>query len=274
MAIKNYKPITPGLRKSSVVKSEITKKRPEKKLIKIKKRKSGRSCGKITVRHRGGGAKKYYRIIDFKRDKFNLPAKVEAIEYDPNRTSLIALVVYSDKEKRYIIAPENLKIGDEIMSSKDRIEIKSGNTMPLKNIPTGTMIHNIELTPGKGGEIVRAAGSQAMLMSAEGKYAQLKLPSKEMRLIPKDCLATIGRVSKSEHRIIRYGKAGRKRWLGIRPSVRGKVMNPVDHPHGGGEGSNPIGLKHPKTKWGKPAFGVRTRKKNKWSSKLIIKRRR
>ncbi|TSC95661.1 MAG: large subunit ribosomal protein L2 [Parcubacteria group bacterium Athens1014_10] len=274
MPIKFYKPITPGLRKASVVKSDIAKKEPEKKLIRIKKQKAGRSRGKITVRHQGGGVKRYYRIIDFKRDKFDLPAKVEAIEYDPNRSALIALVKYSDNEKRYIIAPDGLKAGDEIISSKNKAELKIGNTMPLKYIPIGTMVHNVELAIGKGGEIVRSAGGQAALMSVEGKYAQLKLPSKEIRIVPINCLATIGQVSKIEHRIVRYGKAGRKRLLGIRPSVRGKAMNPIDHPHGGGEGHNPIGLKHPKTKWGKTALGVKTRKKNKWSNKFIIKRRK
>lgn len=274
MAIKYYKPTTSGLRKASIVKLEISKKEPERSLIKIKKKKGGRSGGKITVRHQGGGAKRYYRIIDFKRNKFDATGKVEAIEYDPNRTSLIALVKYPDNEKRYIIAPETLKTGDEIISSKDRAEIKAGNAMPLKYIPVGEMVHNVELTPGKGGEIVRSAGSQAQLLAVDEKYAQLKLPSKEIRLVSKDCLATIGQVSKSEHKAIRYGKAGRMRHLGVRPSVRGKAMSPRDHPHGGGEGVNPIGLKHPKTKWGKPALGVKTRRKGKLSNRFILKRRR
>lgn len=275
MPIKLYKPITPGRRKASVVVNpEISKKRPEKSLITIKKKKAGRSKGKITVRHRGGGAKRFIRIVDFKRDKFDVPAKVVALEYDPNRTAYIALLEYEDKEKRYIIAPEGLKVGDTVLSSKNKIEQKIGNCLPLEHILPGTVVHNIELQPGKGGEIVRAAGAGATLMVCEGKYAQLKLPSGEIRLVPKNCLATIGQVSKSEHRLRRLGKAGRTRHLGIRPSVRGKAMSPRDHPHGGGEGGCPIGLKHPKTPWGKPALGVKTRKKNKPSDKLILKRRK
>lgn len=274
MAIKYYKPTTAGLRKSSIVKLDITKKEPEKNLIKIKKSMAGRSGGKITVRHQGGGAKQFYRIIDFKRDRFEMPAKVVALEYDPNRTALIALVSYSDNEKRYIIAPSDLKVGDEIISSKNQVDLKAGNAMPLKHIPSGTMVHNIELVPGQGAQMARSAGSQAIMMGVEGGYAQLKLPSKEIRLVSSECLATIGQVSKAEHSAIRYGKAGRMRNRGIRPSVRGKAMSPRDHPHGGGEGVNPIGLRYPKTKWGKHALGVKTRNKKKWSSKFIIKRRR
>lgn len=225
------------------------------------------------MRHRGGGEKKYYRLVDFKRDKFDIPAKVEAIEYDPNRSSRIALIVYRDGERRYIIAPQDLKVGDEIVSSKGRVEIKIGNRMSLENIPVGFMVYNIELVPGQGGKIVRSAGARATTMAIEGKYAQLKLPSGEVRLLPRKCMATIGEVSNPDHRHIKLGKAGRSRHLGIRPSVRGKAMNPVDHPHGGGEGHNPIGLKRPKTPWGKPALGVKTRKKKKWSNKFIIKRR-
>lgn len=273
--IKIYKPTTPSRRKTSIITTkELSKKRPEKSLIKIKKKKSGRSHGKITIRHQGGGEKRYYRIIDFKRNKFDIKAKVIALEYDPNRSARIALLEYEDKEKRYIIAPNELKIGDEVISSKSQIEIKNGNCLPLKYIPTGTFIYNIELQPGKGGEIVRSAGSSTFIQSIEGKYAQLKMPSKEIRLILKECLATIGQVSNLDHNNIRIGKAGRKRHMGIRPTVRGKAMNPVDHPHGGGEGNCPIGLKYPKTPWGKHALGVKTRKKKKWSNKLILQRRR
>ncbi|PIY78551.1 MAG: 50S ribosomal protein L2 [Parcubacteria group bacterium CG_4_10_14_0_8_um_filter_35_7] len=275
MGIKIYKPNTSGRRNASVDDfKDITKKEPEKLLIRIKKRTGGRnSQGRISVRHRGGGEKKYYRLVDFKRDKFDIPAKVEAIEYDPNRSSRIALVVYRDGERRYIIAPQDLKVGDEIVSSKGRVEIKIGNRMSLENIPVGFMVYNIELVPGQGGKIVRSAGARATTMAIEGKYAQLKLPSGEVKLLPRKCMATIGEVSNPDHRHIKLGKAGRSRHLGIRPSVRGKAMNPVDHPHGGGEGHNPIGLKKPKTPWGKPALGVKTRKKKKWSNKFIIKRR-
>jgi len=275
MGIKIYKPNTSGRRNASVDDfKDITKKEPEKLLIRIKKRTGGRnSQGRISVRHRGGGEKKYYRLVDFKRDKFDIPAKVEAIEYDPNRSSRIALIVYRDGERRYIIAPQDLKVGDEIVSSKGRVEIKIGNRMSLENIPVGFMVYNIELVPGQGGKIVRSAGARATTMAIEGKYAQLKLPSGEVRLLPRKCMATIGEVSNPDHRHIKLGKAGRSRHLGIRPSVRGKAMNPVDHPHGGGEGHNPIGLKRPKTPWGKPALGVKTRKKKKWSNKFIIKRR-
>lgn len=273
--IKKYKPTTPGRRKASVDKGEdLTKKRPEKGLIKIKKSKAGRSKGRITVRHRGGGVKRFYRIIDFKRNKFDKNAKVLAIEYDPNRSARIALIRYSDGEKIYIIAPEGLKVDQIILSSQSKIEAKIGNRMKLQDIPIGTLVYNIELEPGKGGEIVRAAGMSAQLMAVEGNYATFKLPSKEIRKAPKDCMATIGRVSFSDHRLVRLGKAGRKRHLGIRPTVRGKAMNPVDHPHGGGEGRAPIGLKSPKTAWGKPAYGVKTRKKKKKSDRLIIKRRK
>lgn len=273
MGIKIYKPTTSARRKMSVVKDELTKKKPERSLIKILKRRAGRSKGRIVVRHRGGGEKRYYRIIDFKRDKFDIPAKVEAIEYDPNRSCRIALLKYEDGEKRYIIAPQKLKIGDEIISSKKKIKIKNGNCLPLEYIPAGLYIHNIELTPGKGGQIVRSAGNWAQIQAIEGKYAQLRMPSKEVRLVLKNCLATIGQVSLPEHRTIRIGKAGRKRHMGIKPTVRGKAMNPKDHPHGGGEGRHPIGMIHPKTKWGKPAMGVKTRKKKRYSDRLIIRRR-
>jgi len=276
MPIKVYKPTTPSRRKASVVvNKEISKKEPEKSLIVIKKRKAGRNAqGRITVRHQGGGAKRYYRIVDFKRDKFDMPAVVQSIEYDPNRSAYIALVIYEDGEKRYIIAPDNLKEKDKVISSKQKIDFKVGNCMPLEFIPTGTVVHNVELEPGKGGKIGRGAGTAVVVMGLENQYAQLKMPSGEIRLVPKECLATIGQVSKLEHRHIRLGKAGRSRHLGHRPTVRGKAMNPCDHPHGGGEGNSPIGLKHPKTPWGKPALGAKTRKKNKKSDKLIIKRRK
>jgi large subunit ribosomal protein L2 len=275
MPIKIYKPTSPGRRLASVDTFEdITKFEPEKKLIVIRKKKVGRSGGKITVRHRGGEAKRYIRLVDFKQDKFDIPGKVIAIEYDPNRSARLALVEYPDVEKRYIIAPLGLKVGDEIISSKNKVEIKVGNRMPLEFIPVGTMIYNIELKPGEGGKIVRAAGMKAQLMAVENRYAQVKMPSGEIRLIPKDCMASIGQVGAVDHRLIRWGKAGRMRHKGKRPEVRGKAMNPVDHPHGGGEGHCPIGLKHPKTPWGKPALGVKTRKKDKWSDKFIIQRRK
>jgi large subunit ribosomal protein L2 len=254
--------------------SDITKTEPEKSLIFIKKSKAGRSGGKIAVRHRGGGVKRFLRVIDFKRDRFDLPAKVLGIEYDPNRTARIALLEYPDKEKRYIIAPFGLKVGDEIVSSKKEAEIKIGNRLPLEKIPAGTVIHNIELQEGKGGVLARGAGASVQLMAIDGEYAQLRLPSKEIRKVKKECMATIGEVGAKDKSLIRWGKAGRMRYRGIRPTVRGKVMNPVDHPHGGGEGVNPIGLKFPKTKWGKHALGVKTRKHKKWSDKFILKRRK
>lgn len=277
MGIKIYKPITAGRRKSSVDDfKDITNHKPEKSLLTIKKRTGGRnSQGKITVRHIGGGARQYYRLVDFKRDKFDIPAKVVSIEYDPNRSARIALLHYKDGEKRYIIAPCNLKVNDQIISSKkNEVDILPGNAMPLSRIPAATFIYNIELIPGKGGEIARSAGVGVQLMGIEGKYAQLKLPSGEIRLVAKECMATIGQVSNPDYRLIRWGKAGRTRYLGIKPTVRGKVMNPCDHAHGGGEGRNPIGLKHPKTPWGKPALGVKTRDRKKKSNKFIIARRK
>ncbi|MFH1030886.1 MAG: 50S ribosomal protein L2 [bacterium] len=277
MGIKIYKPKTAGRRKSSVDDfKDVTVLEPEKSLISAKRRKGGRnSYGRITVRHKGGGAKRYYRIVDFKRDKFDIPAKVLTIEYDPNRSARIALICYNDGEKRYIIAPNGLKVGDNVISSKkNEIEINVGNVMPLEKIPVATFIYNIELVPGKGGELARAAGTGVQLMGIEGKYAQIKLPSSEIRLVSKECMATIGQVSNPDFRLIRWGKAGRVRHLGIKPTVRGKAMNPVDHPHGGGEGRNPIGLKYPKTPWGKPALGVKTRNKKKASAKFIIQRRK
>lgn len=275
MGIKVYKPTSPGRRNMSVLTfEEITKKEPEKSLVVPLKKHSGRNNeGHITVRHRGGGVKRKYRIIDFKRDKDNIPAKVAAIEYDPNRTANIALLHYKDGEKRYIIAPLGLKVGDIVMSGEN-VDIKVGNALPLRNIPVGTIIHNIELYPGRGGQLVRAAGGAAQLMAKEGDYAHVRLPSGEIRMIHLDCRATIGQVGNLDHENVSIGKAGRKRHMGIRPTVRGSAMNPVDHPHGGGEGKAPIGRPAPVTPWGKPTLGYKTRKKNKESDKYIIKRRR
>jgi len=275
MGINKVKPTTPGRRQASFDDFfDITKKRPEKRLVKIKKKRGGRnSQGKISVRHRGGGAKRYVRIIDFKRDKFDIPAKVAAIEYDPNRGARLALLYYADGEKRYIVAPIGLKVGDKIISSKKQIEIKRANAMPIKYIPAGIAVYNVELEPGQGAKLARGAGNSVHVMGVEGKFAQIKMPSGEIRLIKKECLCTVGQASNPDKRHIKLGKAGRKRHLGIKPTVRGKAMNPVDHPHGGGEGNQPIGLKGPKTKWGRPALGVKTRKKGKRSDKLIIKRR-
>ncbi len=276
MAIKRYKPTTAGRRNSSVdAFDDITVTEPFKPLIKIKKQKAGRNfSGKITCRHKGGGVKRFLRLVDFKREKFDIPAKVETIEYDPNRNARIALVCYADGERRYILAPVGLKVGDTVISSKNKITVGVGNRFPLYLIPEGMSVYNIELVPGKGGELVRSAGTLAQIMAVEGDYAQVKLPSGEIRLINKKCMATIGQVSNPDYRLIRWGKAGRKRLLGIRPTVRGKAMNPCDHPHGGGEGRCPIGLKSPKTPWGKKALGVKTRNPKKPSSKLIIQRRK
>lgn len=272
MAVKNFKPTSPGRRFMTVENfSDITTDVPEKSLLEPLKSNSGRNNGgRITVRHRGGGHKRQYRIIDFKRNKDGIPAKVATIEYDPNRTSRIALLNYADGEKRYIIAPNGLKVGDEIVSGSEA-DIKVGNALPLKNIPVGTVIHNLELKPGKGAQLVRSAGTSAQLLAKEGDYAHIRMPSGEMRLVHVNCKATIGQVGNLEHENITIGKAGRSRWLGKRPTVRGVVMNPVDHPHGGGEGRSPVG-RNPVTPWGKPALGARTRKK-KASDKMIIKRR-
>lgn len=275
MAIRKYKPTTPGRRFASVDDfSELTKKKPEKSLTRPLKKNAGRNnLGRITRRHSGGGHKRLYRVIDFKRLKDNVPAKVAAIEYDPNRSARIALLKYRDGEKRYIIAPLKLKVGDMVMSG-EKADIKVGNALPLKNIPTGTIIHNVELKTGKGAELVRSAGGFAQLLAKEGDYASIKLPSGEVRLVRVECRASIGQIGNSSHEIIRLGKAGRKRWLGVRPTVRGTVMNPVDHPHGGGEGKNKSSGRHPVTPWGKPTLGYRTRKKNKASSKYILRRRK
>lgn len=273
MAIKVYRPTSPGRRGMTGASfEEITKSKPEKSLIAPLKKRAGRNFrGTITVRHRGGGAKRMLRIIDFKRDKIGIAGRVAAIEYDPNRSARIALIYYADGEKRYILAPLGLKVEDSIKSGPDA-EIKPGNTLPMKLIPTGTLIHNIELEPGRGGQLVRSAGTGAQLMAKEGEHVLIRLPSGEMRRIRSECMATIGQLGNVEHQSISLGKAGRKRWLGIRPAVRGAAMSPRDHPHGGGEGRNPIGMPGPKTPWGKPALGYRTRKP-KPSDKLIVKRR-
>ena len=274
MGIKKYNPTTPGLRGMTVSTfEEITTDKPEKSLTVTLKKHSGRNNrGKITVRHRGGGYRPKYRIIDFKRNKDGVPGNVATIEYDPNRSANIALIVYADGDKRYIIAPQNLHVGDVIYSGPEA-DIKVGNALPLANIPLGTMIHNIELKPGKGAQLVRAAGNGAQLMAKEGDYAQVRLPSGEVRRIRMDCRATIGEVGNNDHQNINIGKAGKKRHMGIRPTVRGSVMNPNDHPHGGGEGKAGIGRVGPVTPWGQPALGYKTRKKKKASDKYIVKRR-
>ena len=274
MGIKKYRPYTPSRRHmTSSTFEEITKTTPEKSLIVTLKKNSGRNNqGKITVRHRGGGYKLKYRVIDFKRDKDGIPATVVGVEYDPNRTANIALLSYADGEKRYILAPLGLQVGQKVMSG-ETAEIRVGNALRMRDIPVGQTIHNIEMKPGKGGQLVRSAGMSAQLMAKEGKYATVKLPSGEMRLLPIDCKATIGQVGNIDHELITIGKAGRKRHMGIRPTVRGSVMNPNDHPHGGGEGRSPIGRPNPCTPWGKPALGYKTRKKNKHSNKYIVRSR-
>ncbi|MDI3496323.1 MAG: large subunit ribosomal protein [Patescibacteria group bacterium] len=274
MGIKKVKANTPGRRQATFDDfKDITKSSPEKKLVKIKKKRGGRNAsGKITVRHRGGGTKRFIRLIDFKRDKFDIEATVVAIEYDPNRGARLALLNYADGEKRYIIAPVAVKVGDKLVSSKKLVEIKNGNALPLEFIPAGMPVSCVELQPGEGAKIARGAGNVVYVMGVEKKYAQVKMPSGEIRLIKKDCLCTVGQVSNPDKRHISLGKAGRKRYLGFRPTVRGTAMNPVDHPHGGGEGKQSIGMKHPKTPWGKPALGVKTRRKSS-SDRLIVKRR-
>jgi large subunit ribosomal protein L2 len=275
MPVRQYKPTSPGRRLSSVADfSELTKKEPEKSLIVIKKRTGGRNAqGKITTRHRGGGAKRFLRVIDFKRDKYDIPGRVIALEYDPNRSARLALVEYEDGDKRYILQGDGLKVGDTVLSSKQKIEAKISNSMPLGYIPPGSFVHNIEIVPGGGGKMVRSAGCGAQFIGVEGKYAHLKMPSSEVRMVLKECSASVGLTGNVDHWLVRLGKAGRKRWLGRRPEVRGKAMNPVDHPHGGGEGRSPIGLVHPKTPWGKPALGVKTRKRQ-LSNKFIISRKK
>ena len=274
MAIKHFNPVTPGQRKkSTLVNEELTKTAPEKSLLVIKKKNSGRNNqGRITVRHQGGGAKRKYRIIDFKRNKFDIEGTVASIEYDPNRSANIALINYVDGEKRYIIAPKGLKVGMKIVSGEN-VDIRVGNTLPIMNIPVGTVIHNIELRPGKGGQIARSAGQSAQILGREDKYVLVRLSSGETRKVLGTCLATIGEVGNEDFSLVRLGKAGRSRHMGIRPTVRGSVMNPNDHPHGGGEGRAPVGRKQPMTPWGKPALGYKTRKNNKSSNKLIVTRR-
>ena len=274
MGVKKYKPITPGQRgMTGSTFEEITKTYPEKSLIKPLKRKGGRNVyGRITVRHRGGGHKRFIRVVDFKRNKHNIPAKVSAIEYDPNRSARLALLFYADGEKRYILAPLDLKVGDTVMSGPNA-EIRPGNNLPIANIPVGTMVHNIEMKEGRGGQLVRAAGGAAQLLAKEGDYAQIRLPSSEVRLVRQNCYATIGQVGNLDHSNIKLGKAGRKRHLGFRPAVRGSAMSPRDHPHGGGEGRSPIGMPGPKSPWGKPTLGYKTRR-NKNTNKYIVHRRR
>ncbi|PWI58620.1 50S ribosomal protein L2 [Sulfoacidibacillus thermotolerans] len=275
MAIKKYKPTSPGRRFMSVAAfDEITTDTPEKTLLEALPKRAGRNHqGKITTRHRGGGHKRQYRIIDFKRNKDGIPGRVATIEYDPNRSARIALIHYVDGEKRYILAPVGLKVGDTIHSGPDA-DIKVGNALPLSAIPVGTVVHNVELKPGKGGQMARAAGAEAQLLAKEGDYAQLRLASGEVRMVRIECRATVGQVGNLDHENVNYGKAGRKRWLGIRPTVRGVVMNPNDHPHGGGEGRAPIGRKSPMSPWGKPTLGKKTRKKNHRTDKYIVRRRK
>jgi len=273
MAIRVYKPTSPARRFMSVLSTEgLTKKAPEKALTTDLRGKAGRNnSGKITVRHQGGGARRKYRIIDFKRQKDGVPAKVAALEYDPNRTCFIALLFYADGEKRYILAPMDLKVGDTVMSGAEA-DIKNGNCLPIANIPLGTLIHNVELKPGKGGQMVRSAGTSAQLMAKEGAYAQVRLPSGEVRKVLMTCRASIGQLGNPDHENVRIGKAGRMRHMGIRPTVRGVVMNPVDHPHGGGEGKSPVGMPAPMSPWGKKTQGVKTRKPRKYSNKMIVKK--
>ena len=275
MAIKFYKPTTPGRRNMTTMDySGLSKVAPERSLLEPIKKNAGRnSYGRITVRHRGGGNRRKHRVIDFKRERFGIPATVQTLEYDPNRSAFIALVQYEDGEKRYIIAPQDLKVGDKIVSGPEA-DIKPGNALPLINIPVGTFLHNIELYPGKGAQLARSAGNTAQLMAKENGMALLRLPSGELRNVPATCMATVGVVSNPEHANVNYGKAGRKRHMGWRPTVRGSVMNPCDHPHGGGEGKSPIGRPGPVTPWGKPALGYKTRQKNKRTDKYIVKRRK
>lgn len=273
MPVKKYKPVTPGTRgMTGYTFDEITKSKPERSLIVDLRKSGGRNAqGRITVRHRGGGHRRNIRIVDFKRDKHNIPAKVAAIEYDPNRTARLALLFYADGEKRYILAPLDIKVGDTVMSGPD-VEIRSGNALPISSVPVGTMIHNIEIKEGRGGQMVRSAGGSAQLLAKEGNFAQIRMPSGEVRLIRQTCYATIGQIGNLDHSNVKYGKAGRKRHLGIRPTVRGSAMTPRDHPHGGGEGRQPIGLPGPKSPWGKPTLGYKTRR-NKKTDQYIVRRR-
>jgi large subunit ribosomal protein L2 len=273
MAVKTYKPVTPSLRGMTGYSfDEVTKTKPERSLIVERRKRGGRNnYGRVTVRHQGGGQRQQIRIVDFKRDKFGIPAVVSAIEYDPNRTARLALLNYADGEKRYIVAPLDLKVGDRLLSGP-KAEIRTGNSMPIANIPVGTLVHNVELKSGKGGQLVRAAGGAAQVLAKEGDYAQIRMPSGEVRLVRQACYATIGQVGNLDHSNIKLGKAGRKRHLGIRPTVRGSAMSPRDHPHGGGEGRQPIGMPGPKTPWGRPALGYKTRR-NKTTNKFIVRRR-
>lgn len=273
MAIKIYKPVTPGLRgMTGYTFEEITKTVPERSLLVVRKKHAGRNNqGRVTVRHQGGGNRRFVRLVDFKRNKLNVPAKVAAIEYDPNRTARLALLVYADGEKRYILSPVGLKVGDTVVAGPG-VDIRPGNSLPISNIPVGTMIHNIELYPGRGGQLVRSAGAAAQLLAKEGDFAQIRLPSGEVRLVRQVCYATIGQVGNLDHGNIKLGKAGRKRHLGIRPTVRGTAMSPRDHPHGGGEGRQPVGMPGPKSPWGKPTRGYKTRR-NKTTEKYIVRRR-
>lgn len=273
MPVQKYKPTSPGRRSmTGYTFEEITRGKPYRSLLKDKRKRGGRNNkGRVTVRHRGGGNRRNYRLIDFKRDKANIPAKVESIEYDPNRSARIALVLYADGERRYIIAPLGLRVGDSIVSGP-AVEMRLGNTLPIRAIPVGSLLHNVELQPGRGGQLARAAGTSAQLLAKEGTYAQVRLPSGEVRMIHENCLATVGQVGNTEHGNIKFGKAGRKRWLGWRPTVRGTAMDPNSHPHGGGEGRSPIGMSGPKTPWGQPALGMKTRR-NKRSDKFILRRR-
>jgi large subunit ribosomal protein L2 len=273
MAIKNYRPTTPSRRGMTGHSfDEITKSEPERSLLETKRRRGGRnSYGRVTVRHQGGGNRQHLRLVDFKRDKRNIPARVAAIEYDPNRTARLALLHYADGEKRYIIAPSDLRVNDTVMAGP-QAEIRSGNSLPIANIPVGTMLHNVELKEGRGGQLVRAAGGAAQLLAKEGDYAQIRLPSGEVRLVRQTCYATIGQIGNLDHGNIKLGKAGRKRHMGIRPTVRGTAMSPRDHPHGGGEGRQPVGMPGPKSPWGKPTLGAKTRR-NKQTDKFIVRRR-
>ena len=273
MPVKKYKPVTPGTRgMTGYTFDEVTKSKPERSLLVALRKSGGRNAqGRITVRHRGGGHRRYVRLVDFKREKHNIPAKVAAIEYDPNRTARLALLYYTDGEKRYILAPLDIKVGDMVMSGADA-EIRSGNSLPISNIPVGTLIHNIEIKEGRGGQMVRSAGGSAQLLAKEGDFAQIRMPSGEVRLIRQSCYATIGQIGNLDHSNVKYGKAGRKRHLGIRPTVRGSAMTPRDHPHGGGEGRQPIGLPGPKSPWGKPTLGYKTRR-NKKTDQYIVRRR-
>jgi large subunit ribosomal protein L2 len=274
MAVKKYKPTTPGRRDmTSYTFEEITKSAPERSLVKPLRGRGGRNAyGRITVRHRGGGHKRKIRVVDYKRDKHNIPATVAAIEYDPNRTARLALLNYADGEKRYIVAPLNLRVGDQVVSGPD-VDVRPGNALPIANIPTGTMVHNIEMKEGRGGQMVRSAGGSAQLMAKEGDYAQIRLPSGEVRLVRQQCYATIGQIGNVDHGNIKLGKAGRKRHMGIRPTVRGSAMTPRDHPHGGGEGRSPVGMPSPKSPWGQKTLGYKTRR-NKETNKYIVRRRK